>query len=516
MTMIYFAPKQSQNGVLCLFTSKFQTSTNGYYRHRQINRLVKMFLRQLPVGDITLSVSEQAGRVKTKPFLPPDLRFGNDVTLSIRTDKCNVCVAPKDYGRKKLMLLKDEKAGFFEESSLDRQYFLLPKTAYEDYGIQFSEDLKKQVEALYPKGGTYDPEVIVYDDRNGDGDFARQSRSIMEAVKAANVNPGYALVMVHRYNRRPRSTDQLAAWVVKEFPNLFELNASVIHTELSEKAYFSKIRNGTKYHVVNSAMRNRFSGYLRNVALNKILLTNGKWPFVLDTSLNADVVIGIDVKNNTAAFTLIANGGKIIRFSMSSSRQKEQLLKDQVKKCVIELIEKESAYFNQAPKQIIIHRDGRAWSAEIKGLKEACEYLAIKGCLDQQWQFTVVEISKSAPAPLRLFDVKVSTNGHGSRVTNPIIGTWIKTTLDEGYVCTTGPPFQIPGTSNPLHIRRAVGDMPIEHCLSDVFALSCLTWPRPEGAMRLPISIKLCDRNLFDEATEYDSDAIEFKAADDF
>ena len=28
--------------------------------------------------------------------------------------------------------------------------------------------------------------------------------------------------------------------------------------------------------------------------------------------------------------------------------------------------------------------------------------------------------------------------------------------------------------------------------------------------MRLPISIKLCDRNLFDEATEYDEDAIEF------
>ena len=29
MTMIYFAPKQNQNGVLCLFTSKFQTSTIG-------------------------------------------------------------------------------------------------------------------------------------------------------------------------------------------------------------------------------------------------------------------------------------------------------------------------------------------------------------------------------------------------------------------------------------------------------------------------------------------------------
>ena len=98
-------------------------------------------------------------------------------------------------------------------------------------------------------------------------------------------------------------------------------------------------------------------------------------------------------------------------------------------------------------------------------------------------------------------------------VENPMVGNWIQTASDEGYICTTGQPFPIPGTSKPLHIRRAAGDMSIEHCLSDIFSLSCLTWTRPEGAMRLPISIKLCDRSLFDEAAEYDQDAIEFTSA---
>ena len=93
-----------------------------------------------------------------------------------------------------------------------------------------------------------------------------------------------------------------------------------------------------------------------------------------------------------------------------------------------------------------------------------------------------------------------------------MVGNWVQTAPDEGYVCTTGHPFPIPGTCKPLHIRRATGDMSIKHCLSDVFSLSCLTWTRPEGAMRLPISIKLCDRNLFDEAAEYDQDAIEFES----
>ena len=64
-----------------------------------------------------------------------------------------------------------------------------------------------------------------------------------------------------------------------------------------------------------------------------------------------------------------------------------------------------------------------------------------------------------------------------------------------------------------LHIRRAAGEMSIEHCLSDIFLLSCLTWTRPEGAMRLPISTKLCDLSLFYEAAEYDPDVIEFANA---
>ena len=36
-----------------------------------------------------------------------------------------------------------------------------------------------------------------------------------------------------------------------------------------------------------------------------------------------------------------------------------------------------------------------------------------------------------------------------------------------------------------------------------------LTWIRPAAASRLPLSLKLCDRSLFDEAAEYDRDAIE-------
>lgn len=486
-----------------------KTVIKPYDRYRQIKRLVKMFLKQVQVGDVTLSVSDRAGRTNTKPFLPPNLRFGNDVTLSLEKEERSA-VAINDYGRDRLTLLRDEKAGFFEQSLLDQQYLVLPKSVENSYGSQFRKDLEMQVDNLYPSGGGYDPEVIVYDDLNIRRDFVDQSRAIREAVERANVRSGYALVMVHRYDRRPRSADQLVAWIVKEFPLRFDLNAAVIHTDVSKKAYTIVTREGETLYIVKAAERKRLSGYLRNVALNKIMLTSGKWPFILDTPLHADVVIGIDVKNNTAAFTLIADGGKIVRFSTSPSQQKEQLLKAQVTKFVGDLIRQEGPHFESRPKRIVIHRDGRSWPVEIEGLKEAGQQLAEEGYLDPDWQLTVVEIAKSAPAPLRLFDVKPSRSGQGVYVDNPMVGNWIQTTPNEGYVCTTGHPFPIPGTSNPLHIRRADGNMSIEHCLSDIFSLSCLTWTRPEGATRLPISIKLCDRSLFDEAAEYDQDAVEF------
>lgn len=478
-------------------------------RHRQINSIVRRFLHSLQVAGVELSVAERAGRASSRTFTVPRLGFGNGVTLAPAQGSTGYADALREYGRQRLNLLNDQKAGFFEQSVLSRQHFVIPKSIANSSGPQFLDDLRAQVIALYPNGGGYDPEMVVYDDLTGTRDFVSQSRAIKAAMELAGVKPGYALVMVHRYARRARVADQLAAWTVKELNRLFQVTAAVIHTDTVQRSYMSMRRDGQTRYVIKDNERKRAVGYIRNVAINKILLTNGKWPFVLDSALHADVVVGIDVKNSTAAFTLIADGGKIIRFATSPSRQKEQLLKNQVAQYVGDLIRKERRYLKAAPKEIVIHRDGRAWPSEIEGLREACTTLAQEGFIDDGWQLTVLEIAKSAAAPMRLFNVRPPRDGRGFTVENPLVGSWVGTG-DEGFVCTTGKPFRIPGTANPLHVKRVHGGMSIENCLDDVFALSCLTWGRPEGAMRLPMSIKLCDRSLYDEAADYNEDEVEF------
>jgi hypothetical protein len=478
-------------------------------RYRQIQSIVRRFLSSIEVAGAKLSVADRPGRVNGRGFSVPTLGFGNGKKLTL--DPAQGYVAGlKDYARQRLRLLDDTAAGFFERSPLGRQYLIMPKSIYNSSGPQFLADLKAQVTALYPNDAGYDPEVIAYDDLTGRRDFVQQSRAIKAALDQARVTAGFAIVMVHRYERRARSADQLAAWTVKELNRLFQLTASVIHTDIIRRGYIAVRHDGETRYVVKDIEQPRANGYIRNVAINKILLTNGKWPFVLDSSLHADVVIGVDVKNSTAAFTLIADGGKVIRFATSASRQKEQLLKGQVSQYIEDLVRKERRGFKTTPQKIVIHRDGRVWPSEIDGVREACERLAQQRLIDPAWQLTVVEIAKTAPAPLRMFNIRLPRDGRPMTIENPLVGSWIRINDNEGFVCTTGKPFRIPGTAKPLHIKRVYGVMAIEQCLEDVFALSCLTWSRPEGVMRLPISLKLCDRSLYEEATDVNDDEVAF------
>src|SRR5262249_13342261 len=153
----------------------------------------------------------------------------------------------------------------------------------------------------------------------------RQGRQILEAVKEQCTKPGYAVVMIHHTDdRSPRREDQLAALVVRELRDRYDLPAAVIHSAMGQESYILEDRDGGgPRYLVRGDSRNRFDGYLRNVALNKVLLTNERWPFVLATPLHADVIIGIDVKHNSAGFTIIGKNGGRVRTLSRKSRQKE-------------------------------------------------------------------------------------------------------------------------------------------------------------------------------------------------
>ena len=99
-------------------------------------------------------------------------------------------------------------------------------------------------------------------------------------------------------------------------------------------------------------------------------------------------------------------------------------------------------------------------------------------------------------------------------VDNPQVGNYWIAAEGDAYLCATGMPFARSGTVRPLHIRFVQGTIPFELCLEDVYYLTTLAWTRPEDCTRYPITIKLNDRRLGDDASEYDRDALEYNEAE--
>jgi hypothetical protein len=141
-----------------------------------------------------------------------------------------------------------------------------------------------------------------------------------------------------------------------------------------------------------------------------------------------------------------------------------------------------------SPRHIVIHRDGRSFSTEIRGLHAAVRSLKDGGVIKREVLVGLIEVHKHSAYPLRMAE-GINLNS----VDNPRVGSWFRLSDKEGIICNTGAPFLHQGTAKPLHIIIADGSLEIEKVLEDVFALSNLTWSAPDKCQRLPITTKLGD-----------------------
>ena len=219
----------------------------------------------------------------------------------------------------------------------------MPRSVAESWGPVFLRDLSNKVEALYSDAPKYEPQLVIYDDSGGRS-FHEQGNALLQSAQSQCITPGFAVAMVHEpQDRHARQHDQLAAFAIRKLREL-DIYAAVMHTEMGNHCYDIAIGNGTKreYRVTqNPKWRGRLSGYVTNVALNKVLLTNEKWPSssALATPLHADVVVGVDVKANTAGFTVIGRDGSKPFTKCATSRQKERLMPGTVSKVLVDVME---------------------------------------------------------------------------------------------------------------------------------------------------------------------------------
>ncbi|MGD0319673.1 MAG: Piwi domain-containing protein [Nitrososphaerales archaeon] len=489
-----------------------------HVRKREIEFVVQKYLLGWKFQGVRVVFSDKMLSVKGNRLTPPDLLFGQGKILSFTGGTGTTLTNLQDFSYTKMKLLLDPGAGFFVRKNLDRQYLIMPKSMYLTFGHQYIKDLSYQFTRLYPMNGLrgWDPQVIEYDDSVGTSIYPF-AKAVLDAVEQSTggglFSSGYGLVLIPRLNpRRPDKEDELTNMLMRELRKK-DIQVSVAHVEIPRASYVAtgSADGQTQWTVAtDERTTKRYRGYLGNVALNKILLLNNCWPFALARPLNTDAVIGIDVKNNTAGFMYVSKNGQTFRFTSSTSDQKEQLGTRQVQTVVYELLKDELQTAKKSPSDITIHRDGRFFPQEMKGITEALNQLSREGILASNFNCNFVEIKKSSRVPVRFFEQETVQGFLQERTENPWVGEYV-IVHNDAYVCTTGRPFRYRGTAKPIQVTKIGGKMELATIVEDVFALANLTWTKIDYCSRLPITMKMNDIRLREIAGQYSEDNFRFQ-----
>ena len=484
-----------------------ETILPPHQRRRMAQEFVNANLRRVRFGNQVLRVAPKPVAATEHMFVVPDVEFGRSAVLSVRGTTGARQTTLERLGKERLSLLQDRDAGFFDRQPLDRQYLILPRSVADSFGSVFIADLKRAVNALFrPDEGTYEPEIITYNDRVPKT-YVHQGREILAAVRAARTQAGAALVMIHHTtDRRLRAEDQLGAMVVRKL-NKLDLRASVIHSAMGLECYEAvESSQGMRYRV-RANRQSAFGGYMRQVALSKVLLTNQRWPYVLANPLHADVTVGVDVKNHIVGFAVVGARGRRVRWDFRTSKQAEHLLREEAQAHLLAVLRDEHRFGGPSATTIVIHRDGRMFGPELAGFQDALERLKDENIVSPNATLTVLEIPKSAAMALRLFEVRRTDDGR-TWVENPEVGRCYFVG-ENAYLCSTGRSFLGQGTVRPLHVQRLAGPLSLVDALEDLYGLTVLgSWTSPGRCTRDPITVRLNDRLLTSEAAAYDEQAL--------
>ncbi len=426
-------------------------------------------------------------------FSVPDLRFGQGTVLKTKSAAYPSGVSLRGLGKTRMDYLLDQHVGLAVSGTLDPQYFIAPESLPREVVEDFQNRLTKTVRQF-----THVPcrmEFILYDDK-GARTLKQQVDAIVLAIQKAGVTHGHRVLVLPEHAK-----PALHNYIKRTLHETLQLQC--VSAGKVNDFYAFDAQNGRPKYLVRRDLEGRYISYLRYTALG-LMIVNRQWPWVLDRSTKYDVYIGLDVLNNTAAFTFFYEGGRKCFVRSCRSQQKEKLLRRQLRSVIYEHLRQDLQGAVEKPRSVILRRDGKLFHGEWLGFQDAVRQLIADGLLPSNVLIGAVEVHKHSALGIRI----VAERDGG--LVNARVGTWFALSDREGVVCTTGYPFTLPGTANPLTVRIVRGALTLHDVLEDTFVMSLLSWPVPDRCMRLPIDIKLCDDFLRSVAADADDDEATF------
>jgi len=454
------------------------------------NGIVSRFLSGICLGSVELKIHSQPRSTAAKRFGYPAIQFGKGTVLRVGNNGRSGEIPLQDLASARGELLENDSAGFAVLSELDDQILIAPRSL----GEPIMADLKARVEAMVSQfiRRPYRLQIVRYHDEDR-RTLNAQVNSVVRALDQNDVNGARGMLVLP-----PRAQQDLHNYLKKTLRERVQFQCMA-----AEKItrFYGTAGDGQK-HAVPRPER-RFHSYLLNMIMG-LMIVNRQWPWVLHQPMKYDAYIGLDVLNHTAALTFFYEGGRVCAMRDHASSDKERLSRRVVAKLVYDGLRQDLVDLDEPPRSLVLRRDGRLFESEWLGFKDAVAKLTDEGVLPGDIILGAVEVPKHHSYGIRLIE------RCGSTLRNPAVGCWDKLSETEGLVCSTGWPFNIPGTVEPLVLRVVRGDLDLVLVLEDTFDMSQLCWPTPKGCMRLSIDLKLCDEHLRAFAAGADEDRAVF------
>ncbi len=221
--------------------------------------------------------------------------------------------------------------------------------------------------------------------------------------------------------------------------------------------------------------------FMQNIALG-IFAKSGGIPWIVDdVPGDIDCFVGIDVATlekgihyPTCATVFDKNGRPVSFYKPKKAQKGEKINVEILQEIYDEVLLGYEEATGTTLKNIVIHRDG--FSNE--DAEWYANYFGRKGI-----DYSVIEVKKFVSSKM-LRDVD-------GKVVNPVCGDTIIND-DEAYIVTTDIKDGR-ASPRPLHIKRQVGDIPMETVVRQVLALSCMHFGATKKS-RLPVTTYYADR----------------------
>lgn len=386
---------------------------NPHDRAVALSETVRKYLSSAKFDGGPIKINDRLLRVERKLFSIPNIRFGQNHVISV-VQRHTDGITLDQLGKARMDALLSASGGVAVVGPPCPQHLLLPMSLNRGIGSVLRERVEKAMQAVLKTG--YTIQQAVFDDDNCRG-LRQQVHAIKNLVETQRIN-GRGILVLPRH-AHPRLHD----YIKQELKDTLRVQC-VDATQLG--SYFAKTRQGTMQ--VPARSMGDFRSYIRYVTVG-LLLASGHKPWVLDEPLNYDASVALDVLGGTAAFTFMADGGRVCFTKLFSSKGKERVFWLIVSQAIVQnvpaLIE---ATKNKRLDRLVFRRDGVCFNCEWTGLNNGVEQLR----LPYRTELAAVEVHKMNSCGFRLFD------DDGLRALNPEIGAWHGFGNDSGIVCTTG------------------------------------------------------------------------------